>query len=62
MPYEVKHDWICPHTEAVYCNPNERCCEKCGWNPVVVIERFNKYCYEHNIPFNVGLLSMNEEG
>lgn len=42
MPHEIKEEWICPYEESAYCDPKERCCDVCGWNPEVAAARMAK--------------------
>ena len=34
----------CPLNEAVICWPSKRCCDICGWNPVVAKARLEETC------------------
>ena len=36
-------------SENVFCRPDQRHCDRCGWNPQVAQARLEKFCKEHGI-------------
>lgn len=35
--------------EGVFCRPEQRNCDRCGWNPAVAQARLEKFCQERGI-------------
>lgn len=39
----------CPNHKNVVCDPNNRFCDRCGWNDEVARARLEKFCNQHGI-------------
>lgn len=35
---------VCKNNKYVVCDPNNRCCGICGWDPEVAMARLNRIC------------------
>ncbi len=48
---EIPDILVCPNNVGIECEPRNRNCAACGWNPAVRNARLEAYCTEQGIVF-----------